>query len=132
MKNKIISVLRYQAPAFIWALIIFVASSIPTSMIPWAFLRAPDKIIHVVIFLILGILVYRALETDSDRGIFFYKKVLLMFGIVLSYGILDELHQGFTPGRSVDFYDLLADAVGGITAGAVLYLRGMRNIRKTS
>jgi VanZ family protein len=35
------------------------------------------------------------------------------------YGVTDELHQLFTPRRSCDFYDVVADAVGGLL-GAVL------------
>ena len=126
MKKKYISIIRYQAPAFLWALIIFLASSIPAARIPWSFFRTLDKIIHAAIFLILGILVYRALTSENDHHIFSYKKVLLMFGIVICYGILDEIYQGFIPGRSVDFYDMLADTAGGLLAGLFVFLKGRR------
>ena len=42
--------------------------------------------------------------------------------IVSFYGILDELHQLFTDGRSVDFKDWVADTFGAILA-SVLYLK---------
>lgn len=45
-----------------------------------------------------------------------------MLVIVLGYAILDELHQGTTPGRSVDVLDLLADVMGGLFAGLVTFL----------
>ncbi len=43
-----------------------------------------------------------------------------MLFIVLGYGLFDELHQAYTPGRSVDVKDLLADVAGGILAGGFL------------
>lgn len=46
-------------------------------------------------------------------------------------GLLDELHQGFVPGRFSDIYDLLADALGAgaatllfLGASALLHARG--------
>ena len=42
--------------------------------------------------------------------------------IVSFYGILDEFHQLFTDGRSVDFKDWVADTFGAILA-SVLYLK---------
>lgn len=123
MKQKYISFLRYQVPALFWAVCIYAASSIPARRIPWYFLKTLDKLIHVGIFTILGLLVYRAFGKNTTAGSFSYKKVLLMLGIVIFYGILDELHQGSTPGRTVDTLDLMADAIGGLLAGSLLYVR---------
>jgi len=33
------------------------------------------------------------------------------------YGVTDEFHQAFTPGRSPDVFDVLADLVGGLLGG---------------
>lgn len=38
-------------------------------------------------------------------------------------GLVDELHQGFVPGRFSDVYDLLADALGSLGA-SLLFLSG--------
>jgi VanZ family protein len=38
-----------------------------------------------------------------------------IFSVV--YGVLDEYHQKFVPGRTADVYDLLAD-----TGGALLFI----------
>lgn len=51
---------------------------------------------------------------------FSYKRVWMMLAIVIGYGIFDELHQAYTPGRSVDGKDLLADVAGGVLAGGIL------------
>ena len=39
--------------------------------------------------------------------------------IATLYGISDEMHQSFTPGRSPDAFDVIADAVGA-TLGALV------------
>jgi VanZ family protein len=40
---------------------------------------------------------------------------------VMLYGISDEFHQYFVPGRSVDVYDVLADALGGLLGAWTMY-----------
>lgn len=41
------------------------------------------------------------------------------------YGILDEFHQLYVPGRSADFYDIIADIIGAsIFLGLQLYRTG--------
>jgi|SRR3990172_11904716 len=122
MNFRIRSFIRYQAPAFFWAGCIYIASSIPSDRITWYILHRIDKIIHIAIFFILGLLVYRAMYTQNRSPSFTYKKVWIMLFIVIGYGILDELHQAGTPGRTVDVLDLLADAGGGVLAGVAAFL----------
>ena len=43
-------------------------------------------------------------------------------GLGILYGVTDELHQVFVPGRFCDFFDGLADALG-VLAGHALYFR---------
>lgn len=44
-------------------------------------------------------------------------KTILAIGITSLYGMSDEFHQYFTPHRSVNISDWLADTAGAITAG---------------
>lgn len=53
---------------------------------------------------------------------FSYTRVGIMLSIVIGYGLFDELHQAFTPGRSVDGKDLLADMAGGLLAGGIVIM----------
>jgi VanZ family protein len=46
--------------------------------------------------------------------------VLVAVALATAYGITDEVHQAFVPGRSPDPRDVVADAVGA-TAGAFGY-----------
>jgi VanZ family protein len=118
--------LRYQFPAIAWAAIIFYASSIPASKLPKFALMISDKVIHGTIFFVLGLLVYRALEPRIKSTAFSWKRFLVAILAVIAYGFLDEFHQGFVPGRSVDIKDATADAVGGLISGVMLYIFSLR------
>jgi VanZ family protein len=41
-------------------------------------------------------------------------------GAALVWGVVDELHQHFVPGRTADLADLAADTVGALVATVVL------------
>ena len=118
---------RYQFPAVLWAMLIFVASSIPGTKLPKLALLVNDKIIHATIFFVFGLLMYRALESPAKKlGIFEWRRLSIAVVIVILYGFADEFHQGFVPGRTLDIKDAAADAVGGIISGAVVYLAALR------
>lgn len=113
---------RYQLPALVWALLIFVSSSIPSSSIPDLSILRFDKVIHAGIFLVFCSLVYRALRYQSRFPLL--SRHCLGFSLLLTflYGILDEFHQYFVPGRSADPLDLAADTVGGILVVAAIWV----------
>ena len=121
MSLKIPSFFRYQFPALIWAVMIFIASSIPASRLPKFAHYVNDKIIHLSIFFILGLLVYRALYTMIPGLSFNMKRGVFAVVIVVLYGISDEFHQGFVPGRTVDVMDATADAAGGLLSVLIVY-----------
>jgi VanZ family protein len=86
-----------------------------------------DKIAHAFIYFVLCWLTRRA---------FFHQKTFpllrdyaLMGAFVFSavYGVLDEYHQSFVPGRSVDFHDFLADCGGALLYSALFWLLQRRN-----
>ena len=41
-------------------------------------------------------------------------------GVALSYSLLDEVHQGFVPGRGTDLQDVIGNLVGVVVACAVV------------
>jgi VanZ family protein len=75
-----------------------------------------DKLAHVVVFGMLAISIVR-LPQLREHG---WRGALIAAALTAGYGALDETRQSFTPGRSVEMLDLLADAVGAV-AGVVLY-----------
>lgn len=112
MKNK----LGFWLPVFLWAGIIFAFSSLEVNKSTQFYWQdfIIKKTAHVVEYAVLFILLYRAfLNTTS-----FNKKqaAILSFALVLFYGISDEYHQSFTPGREPKLRDVGFDALGGILA----------------
>lgn len=101
------------APAIAFAALIFVVSSVPGTSFPAVAIVSFDKFVHACVFGVLGALVALPLE----RLKLFERRVLLIAVaavITTTYGVSDELHQRFTPGRSPDPLDVAADAAGAV------------------
>ena len=53
--------------------------------------------------------------------------VSLAAGLALIYGLTDEFHQTFVPGRAASLKDILVDGIGaGVAALALYYLLALR------
>lgn len=123
-RNKVMLV--YLPLIFYW-IILFILTSLPTSSVPSVGVN--DKVEHFLAFFVLSFLVY--LTALFQKKKIFLKKyaILFTFIIVSIYGIFDELHQLFIPGRSCELNDLLADIAGAIIGILILniLLRFYRN-----
>jgi VanZ family protein len=101
--------------------VIFAASSIPNLT------RLPgdisDKSGHSIGYAMLGGLMLRALAGGRLRGVT-WKRALFAIVLATLYGVSDEFHQLFVPGRSADRYDVLADCVGATIGAAIGWLAG--------
>ena len=126
MSDRVKHFFKYQFPAIGWAIIIFLGSSIPAKYIPQHTIFTYDKLIHIALFLVFGVLVYRALEPLKVRDSLSLGRIVFSISIVILYGILDELHQGSVPGRTLDIWDAVADAIGGIIASFLVYFNYLR------
>lgn len=102
-------------PVFFFMAAIFYVSSLPSSRIPHLFLFQ-DISYHAVIYAVLGFYFSRALK-KTCKSLSRKKRVVftLIFGII--YGISDELHQYFVPGRSLSITDLSLDAIAAFLGG---------------
>jgi VanZ family protein len=109
--------LKFWFPVLLYCCIIFGVSSIPSVEMPPGIVPHLDKVIHAVEFGILAVLLARAVRITSLTA-----SLPLVFAIALYftvfYGVTDEFHQSFVPGRSADFDDLLADTIGAAIAAA--------------
>jgi len=67
-----------------------------------------DKVIHMIIYIPLAFLLYLSFKRSG------FKKYLFAFSLVMAglYGITDEIHQSFVPGRDADVSDAVADFIG--------------------
>jgi len=70
-----------------------------------------DKLLHLVEYAILGYLVARAAKNSSSLRLRANFRIFAVAFAVI-YGLSDELHQYFVPGREVEILDVLADGAG--------------------
>ncbi|MEZ5275389.1 MAG: VanZ family protein [Opitutaceae bacterium] len=77
-----------------------------------------DKIAHFCVFGLLATLILRMIP-DGSRT---FLAAAAVVALVSVFGLTDEFHQSFTPGRSVEFADWVADTLGALTA-VVVYCR---------
>ncbi len=98
-------------PAIIFALIIFIQSSIANLKTPNLGFSWQDKLLHATAYFVLGYLLSRAFYYSSHAML---KRNAILISIILGilYGASDEIHQYFIPGRSSEVADLAADAIG--------------------
>jgi VanZ family protein len=103
------------APVVAYLLAIFVVSSMPQP--PGMPAAVGDKSLHLAAYAVLGVLLVRALSGGRAAGV--NGRVVTWAALLATaYGLTDEVHQAFVPGRTADVRDLLADAVGA-TVGAL-------------
>lgn len=98
---------------FVYMGFIFYLSSIPGSSIP-STLSPFDKLIHFFLYLILGLIFANFLSSLKSN----LTQILMGFAtffFIAIYGLSDEVHQTFTPGRTFEVLDILVDVFGGIT-----------------
>ncbi|MEM9227710.1 MAG: VanZ family protein [Verrucomicrobiota bacterium] len=74
-----------------------------------------DKLAHLLVFGLLATAIYRACPPAWSQR----KSIGTAIGFTVLFGLFDELHQGTTPGRSMDIYDWIADAIGAVLATLV-------------
>ena len=91
--------------------LIFIFSSFPTVQTTEFFLGdfLIKKSAHLFEYGVLAILLYRALlnyDVNTNKALFF---AILIAGL---YGVSDEFHQSFIPGRGPAVRDVIIDTIG--------------------
>jgi VanZ family protein len=87
---------------------IFVVSGRTDPTIPAGF---SDKSLHALAYFGLAVLVFRAIA-GRLRARVTWGAAVAVLAITIGYGITDEVHQLYVPGRSADIADVYADAIG--------------------
>ncbi|MFZ5876504.1 MAG: VanZ family protein [Nitrospirota bacterium] len=111
-----------------YALVIFALSSQPD---PLGVQRLPpftDKLIHALVFGGLSLLVHMAWRRSFPGRPWFWSVI----AITALYGLSDEFHQSFVPGRSMDAWDLVADTVGACAVQWGLATRRFASLREAA
>ena len=80
-----------------------------------------DKLIHLVCFAGLGFFWTWWFKKENwlQKPL---KQILYVTLIVAAYGLVDEIHQYFVPGRSCQFTDILIDSSGALCGVLFLFV----------
>ncbi|TVP81341.1 MAG: VanZ family protein [Puniceicoccaceae bacterium] len=106
--------------AYLWpillAVTIFMASGRSELAVPDVDIQlSKDKIGHFFVFGLVATSILRTPRLRACRG----RDLLIAVLLTSAFGCFDELRQSFTPGRSVEFADWVADTLGAIVAVSV-------------
>jgi VanZ family protein len=117
--------LRTWGPALVWTLLLFAASSLRTLPVPLD--GGADKFAHFGAYMVLGILLAHGFSQTMAR-------IWPALPVGSLIGALDELYQGFVPGRAPEIGDWVADTLG-VAAGLIAYhlmIRAAGGLRRRS
>ena len=106
-------------PLIIYWILLFTATSLPAAHVPS--FDVSDKIKHFSAFFGLSVLLSLTLLYQSKVQLF--KNYFLAGALSISslYGLLDEVHQSFVPGRNSEFLDWVADSLGAAAGVLIVY-----------
>jgi len=105
----------YLTLLILWVAVTFLLTSIPNPRFEVPFAYA-DKVAHFGVYGIMGFLcaLWRRESGSTAIG-----AALTALAFVALVGAVDEIHQDWIPGRSMELFDWLADTTGG-GAGALV------------
>ena len=109
---------RNYGPAITWAVIILILCGLPGKDLPdinfWEW-DIEDKLAHIAVFGLLGILTFRARYLDRSKSFNASKEKWLIIFMGVLYAAFTEIMQGLVfMGRSASVKDFIADSIGMI------------------
>ena len=120
-KNGYIHFLKFWLPVYLYAALIFFYSSLSQPALVSKILHA-DKLLHFVEYAILGYLLARAAKNSANSGLSAHFRIFAVT-VALVYGLSDEFHQYFVPGRHAEALDIVADGLGAFLGQLFLRVR---------
>jgi VanZ family protein len=109
-------VFLYWLPVIAYAFLIFLFSSFSHVALPENLqFRFWDKFAHASEYTVFGFLLFRTLKSVEWKH-----PIIWAWGLGTIYGISDEIHQMFVPGRLCQVWDGIADSVG-ILLGVLIF-----------
>ena len=111
--------LLIKFPAILLTIISWVLSSRTNIEMPG--FAYSDKFVHLICFGALAFCwsLWFSYDKWCEKPL---KHLLIVILIVSVYGIIDEIHQSFVPGRFPSVYDWIADTLGAILGGTAGFI----------
>lgn len=103
--------------ALAWMTLLFYLSHQPGLDTPMLF-PGQDKLFHAAAYGVLGVLLLGSMQRQLAG--YRWQQVGLSVLIASLYGLSDEIHQYFVPGRSTEAWDWLADTTGALVATSLM------------
>jgi VanZ family protein len=104
---------------------IFFLSHQPGDTLDLPIFPGADKLVHMIAYGVLSATVIFSFPPEVRVKM---RRLVLTAAVLvpLLFGLTDEYHQSFVPGRSTEFLDLVADGAGGLIVGLIWFLRNER------
>jgi VanZ family protein len=110
-------------PAVLQMAVLFSVSSVPNvGELPGG---APDWLPHGAGYAILAVLLLRGFARGRRAGVNAWTILAAVTSAAL-YGVTDEFHQSFVPGRSAELRDLVADTTGAALGAGLAWVWARR------
>ncbi len=104
------------------AITIFYVSSLPfEELAPLVGFSWQTTAYHIIVFFFLAFFLLPALVKGKKKRFIFLSIILAVV-----YGITDEIHQLFVPGRQFSIYDMMINSAG-ILAASFFYTLSLKN-----
>ena len=128
---SILKKLLLSAPAIVIAVTIFILSNSPHPGLPELGIEWEDKIMHISAYFAFGIAL--VLFFVVNLQVPEIKKVAFITIFIGSfYGLTDEFHQYFIPGRSSEILDWIADVLGVLLSVTTIKFLKIRLLKPVS
>ncbi len=115
---------RYQLPAYMLALLIFLSSAMPTRFFeqfgvdyPWA-----SKLVHVLFYFFFCLFLNRAFRHQQTSSFLARASLPVSIALCLLFGSADEVHQMFVATRHPRVTDVLLDLSGATLMAVTLWV----------
>jgi len=114
---------RARSAAFFWGLFLFALTSWPKPPRVPILSGIPnfDKVVHFGLYAVEAFFLYQAVRWAGRAG-FSLARVLAVVGALAVWGVADEVHQSWIPGRWMEGEDVAADVAGAGIGAAVASL----------
>lgn len=125
---------RARGAAIAWGIFLLALTSWPSPPEVPVVSAIPDfdKLVHGLLYGVEGFLLYLSIVWKGTAGRFPWRRALAVAGVLAVWGTLDEIHQAFIPGRSMEAGDALTDALAGFLGALAASRFAGRGGRATS